>query len=115
ERIELDLAQAQPAAPQARELEQVLDQLAQAAAAGVDPRQQVARLLGELVGEVLEQDLREPVDRAQRSAQVVRDRRAERLEVAVAGLERVGALEDAALEVGVELAQRCLGLRALDE
>ncbi len=51
---------------------------------------------------VLEQDVGEPVDGAQRGAQVVADRVGERLELLVGLLERPGALGDPLLERGVE-------------
>ena len=56
----------------------------------------------ELVAVVLEQRLAEAVDAAQRRAQVVGDRIAERLELLVGGLQLGRALDDPLLELGVE-------------
>ena len=57
---------------------------------------------------VLEQDLAEAVERAQRGAQVVRDRVGEGLELGVGGLELGGAHPDAPLQLGIEVRQLSL-------
>src|ERR1044071_9106649 len=62
---------------------------------------------------VLEQDLAEPGDPAQRRAQVVRDRVAERLELLVRALELLVALLGPALELSGEPARLVLDLPAL--
>ena len=84
---EVDRFAAELGAADAREREEVVDELAHALCAGAHPAEVVAPSLVEAVAVVLEQRLAEAVDRAQRRAQVVRDRVAERLELLVLPLE----------------------------
>ena len=69
----------------------------------------------EQLGAVLEQRLAEAVDRAQRRAQIVRHRIAEVFQIGIGRLELSGALDDALLQFGVELADFLFGTFALGD
>jgi len=67
-----------------------------------------AALIVEAVAVVVEQDLAEAVEGAQRRAQVVRDRVGERLQLFVGGVELGGACPDALLQLQVEQRESAL-------
>ncbi len=99
---DIDIAPRELAAGHLREVEQVLDQLPHALGRCANPPEIALRLVRHVLGEVVDQGLAEPVDRAQRRPQVVRHRIAERLQLGVRGLQLGGALRDARLELGVQ-------------
>ncbi len=113
ELADVDVAPRELAARHLGKIQQVLDQLAHALRRGADASEVAARLLGHLLGKVLEQRLAEAVDRAQRRAQVVRHRIAERLELGVGRLQLDGALLDARFQLGVEPQHFFLGAAPL--
>lgn len=108
QRAQVHLLAAHLGARDARELQQIVDQLRHVRSACAHPREIMPALVIEPVGVVLEQRLTETVDGAQRGAQVVRYRVAERFELTVDRLELHGAL----LKVPVELLDTLLGLAA---
>ena len=80
-----------------RQLEQRVDQIVHPRRGGEHATQVISRLVVELVPQVLGERLRERADRAQRRAQIVRDRVAERLELAHRRLEPLVRLAKAAM------------------
>ena len=86
-----------------RERQQVVDQLAHAPRVDLDAIEMPLRGVIELVGVILFEDLHEAGDRAQRRAQIVRDRITERFELAIGGAQFGGPQFDALLEIGAAL------------
>ena len=89
QRAEVDPLAAQLAARDPRQRQEVVDQLGHPLRRVADPGQVAPALDVEPVAVVLGQRLAEPVDRAQRGAQVVGDRVAERLQL-LGGMAAVG-------------------------
>ena len=95
---------AERAATEARIFEQILDQARHAPRRIADHLEVVARLVVGRLGDVLAELVGESRDMAQRRAQVVRNRIAERLQFAI----DFGNLLDLGLEIFVELADALL-------
>ena len=86
-----------------RERQQIVDQLAHAARVDLDALEMASRRRVERGGVILLENLHEAGDGAQRRAQVVRHRIAERLELAVGGAQFRGPRLDAQLEIDAAL------------
>ena len=99
-----DDARLQAAPVDVRVREQVVDQRRHPQRAVADAREMLARLRAELPVHLRLEQVREPVDRAQRRLQVVRDRVGKAFELVVRALELVGALAHALLERRRQLA-----------
>src|SRR3989442_1223882 len=97
----------------ARQLEQILYQLGHVLRRGAYSRQVALGIAGKVLREIVDQRLAEPVDRAQRRAQVVGHRIGERLELPVGHLQLRGALVHPVLELRVEAQDLALGAAAL--
>ena len=97
----------------AGELEQILDQLGHVLRRGAYSRQVALCIAGKVVGKIVDQRLAEPVDRAQRRAQVVGHRIGEGLELPVGRLQLRGAVAHPVLELRVEAQDLPFGAAAL--
>jgi len=106
---------AQLAAGYPAEFEDVVDENRHPLRGGPDALEVASALDIELRGAVLEHDAAEPVDAAQRRAQIMRHRIAKRLQLPVACREIGGAVRHALFEAGVELEYFLLGPLALGD
>ena len=86
-------------APEAREGEQIVDQLAHLPAARAHHGEEAISLRVELAAVILFEHLRITVDRPQRRAQIVRNRIGKCLQLLVGGLQFLGALVHAQLKL----------------
>ncbi len=84
---EIDRVAAQFGAADARKAQHVVNQLAHLLGGFADALQVMPRFFGERIVKILQQNAAEAIQRAQGSAQVVRNRVGERLQLAVAGLQ----------------------------
>ena len=114
QRREVDLLEVHLVPVEPGELEESVHQPGHVVGRSLDAAQVASAGVVQRLAVVLQQDLAEPIERAERRAQVVGDRVGERLELAVRRLELRRPLGDAALEVGGQthdLALRALLLR----